>query len=98
MLPPSPFHRTVKDSHGRGWGRRKSERCKTPGERLKHLRSLEGNFGHPGHINPGIGISPTIYRAQNPETPKSLKKVSREEFGTPDPQKVPKKKGSQTPC
>ena len=32
----------------------------------------------------GFGIFPTIYRAQNPETPKSLKKVSQEEFGTPD--------------
>ena len=38
----------------------------------------------------GLGISPTIYRAQNPETPKSLKKVSREEFGTPRP-RTPKK-------
>ena len=40
-----------------------------------------------------FGISPTIYRAQNPETPKSLRKVSREELGPPDPtpQKVPKK-------
>ena len=30
-------------------------------------------------------ISLATYRVQNPETPKSLKKVSREEFGTPRP-------------
>ena len=41
-----------------------------------------------------VEISPAIYRAQNPENPKSFKKVSREEFGTPptpDPEKVKKK-------
>ena len=45
-----------------------------------------------------LGISPTIYRARNPKTPKSLKKVSREEFGTPDPE-PPKssKKGPKSP-
>ena len=32
---------------------------------------------------PKFEISPAIYRVQNPENPKSLKKVSREEFGTP---------------
>ena len=32
----------------------------------------------------------TIHRAQNPETPKSLKKVFREEFGTPRT-RIPKK-------
>ena len=62
----------------------------------------KGGFGRcsldPQNRNDGtkagmrVGISATIYRTQNPETPKSLKKVSREEFGTPDPgppQKVP---------
>ena len=34
---------------------------------------------------PSLRISPTIYRAQNPEAPKGLKKGSREEFGTSDP-------------
>ena len=40
-----------------------------------------------------VEISPAIYRAEKPENPKSLKKVSREEFGPPDPgpQKSPKK-------
>ena len=37
-----------------------------------------------------IGISPATCRAQNPEIPKSLKKASREEFGTPRP-RTPKK-------
>ena len=37
-----------------------------------------------------LGISPTIYKAQNPETPKRLKKVFREEFGNPRP-RTPKK-------
>ena len=37
-----------------------------------------------------LEISPAIYRAENPENPKSLKKVSREEFGTPRP-RTPKK-------
>ena len=32
-----------------------------------------------------LEISPAIYRVQNPENPKSLKKVSREDFGTSDP-------------
>ena len=45
-----------------------------------------------------LGISPTIYRARHPETPKSLKKVSREEFGTPRPE-LPKtsEKGPKSP-
>ena len=38
----------------------------------------------------GFEISPAIYRAENPGNPKSLKKVSREEFGTPRP-RTPKK-------
>ena len=37
-----------------------------------------------------IEISPAIYTAEKPENPKSLKKVSREEFGTPRP-RTPKK-------
>ena len=43
-------------------------------------------------VSKRFGIPHAIYRAQNPETPKSLKKVSREgeEFGTPRPQ-TPKK-------
>ena len=52
------------------------------GKQILDARSLDPNSW--------VGISPTIYRAQNPETPKSLKKVSREEFGTPRP-RTPKK-------
>ena len=47
-----------------------------------------------GQKNFGPGISPTIYRAQNPEThEKSPKSLPRGVWDppTPDPQKVPKK-------
>ena len=44
----------------------------------------------PSSIATMLEISPAIYRSENPENPKSLKKVSREEFGTPRP-RTPKK-------
>ena len=56
--------------------------------RIANRKSHDSQHGRPGIARNSaarIGISPAIYRAQNPETPKSLKKVSREEFGTPRP-------------
>ena len=68
---------------------KKSQKGLPPGPGLECRKSGEKVLKYPKKSQRGVKISvrveisPAIYRAQNPENPKSLKKVSREEFGTP---------------
>ena len=49
----------------------------------------------PGDLR--IGISPTVYRAQNPQSPEKSQKVSREEFGAPPPRPQTPKSSKRSP-
>ena len=53
----------------------------------------QGIFKNFGQKNFGLEISPAIYRAKNPENPKSLKKSPERSLGPPEPgpPKSPKK-------